>query len=207
MGNADFSIDVQHASTLCYAMQQSAVRWLHTLSIGNPTAAPLRDARLELALGGGFAMPWSMQLQEVPAHGALPLKVPDLPLAADALANAIERQRIDLTATLFASDGALLATATSPIDVLAYNEWPGLGGLPALLAAFVLPNHPALASLLRDVAARLQAATGRAALDGYQSHDPVRVRAMCDAVHSAWNRYAAVRDRSRSRSRPTRRHR
>ncbi len=185
MGDADLSIDMRHAGALCYAMQQCAVRWLHALTIRNASAEPLRDARLEVTLGGGFAPPWSLRLQEVPAHGELPLAVPDLLLAADAFANAIERQRVDFTATLLANDGAVLATTTAPIDVLAYNEWPGLGELPALLAAFVLPNHPALAPLLQDVAARLLAATGRASLDGYQSRDAARVRAMVAAVHEA----------------------
>src|SRR5690606_25317866 len=71
------------------------------------------------------------------------------------------------------------------LDVLAYNEWPGLQPLPALLAAFVLPNHPALAPLLRDVAARLQDATGSSALDGYQSRDPRPTAAVLAAVHDA----------------------
>ena len=32
--------------------------------------------------------------------------------------------------------------------MLAYNEWNGTTSLPEILAAFVLPNHPALAPIL-----------------------------------------------------------
>ncbi len=77
MGDADLSIDMRHAGALCYAMQQCAVRWLHALTVRNASAEPLRDARLEVTLGGGFAPPWSLLLQEVPAHGELPVGLPD----------------------------------------------------------------------------------------------------------------------------------
>jgi hypothetical protein len=69
-----------------------------------------------------------------------------------------------------------LASATAEVEVLAYNEWPGHSVLPALLAAFVSPNHPALAAVLRDVGARLQRQTGSSALDGYRTRSGARAR-------------------------------
>jgi very-short-patch-repair endonuclease len=177
-------VAVRHAPSLCYAMQQCAVRWLHAIAVRNDGDVPLRDVTLTLAVSGGLTEPWTTVLAEVPARGKLEIPPPDLALAAEAFANVVERTRVDVVATV-ARGGEVLATTRSTLDVLAWNEWPGLAVLPGLLAAFVQSNHPALVPLLHDVAARLQVATGRAALDGYQSGDPARARAMFAAVHDA----------------------
>ncbi len=175
------AVVVEHAPSLCYAMQQSAVPWLVRLALRNDGAGPLRDLRVTLAIDG-FVAPFVLHAAEVPAGSTLELPVPDVPLRAEAFANAIERTRTELVIAVEAG-GERLAEQRSPIDVLAYNEWPGLAVLPALLAAFVVPNHPALVPLLQDIAARLRARTGSPALDGYQSGDAARVRAMAEAVH------------------------
>ncbi|MFT4843061.1 MAG: very-short-patch-repair endonuclease, partial [Candidatus Azotimanducaceae bacterium] len=103
---------------------------------------------------------------------------------AEAFANQIERSRADLVVTVTCGEELLLREVRA-IDVLAYNEWPGLQDMPALLAAFVMPNHPALTPVLHAVAERLEQVTGDAALNGYQSGDASRVRAMLGAVHDA----------------------
>ncbi len=177
-------VEVLHAASLCYAMQQCAVRWLHGITVRNDGDAPLRDVQVTLTLSGDLAAPWTTVVAEVPARGSVDVPPPDLVLSAAAFANVIERTRVDCTATVVRA-GERLATATTAIDVLAWNEWPGLAVLPGLLAAFVQPNHPALPPLLHDVSARLQAATGSAALDGYQSQSLPRARAMLAAVHEA----------------------
>lgn len=184
MNQAGLLVDVRHAERLCYAMQQSAVRWLHAVSLRNPGAGTLTDLQVTLSLSSGLAPAWTARVAAVPAGGTFELAPPDLPLSAEAFANLVEGTRCDLTVVVERA-GERVAAHTSPIDVLAYNEWPGLAVLPGLLAAFVQPNHPALPPLLQRVAAGLQARTGSSALDGYQSGDPARVRAMVEAVHDA----------------------
>jgi very-short-patch-repair endonuclease len=177
-------VDVQHAPSLCYAMQQAAVRWLRRIRIENPTDTAWSGLQLGLSLEPVLAQPWSLRLDALPARASIEVPVPDLPLAAAAFANLVERQRADLVVTVDGA-GQRLAEHRSTIDLLAYNEWPGPDPNPALLAAFVAPNHPALPPVLQDIAARLQQATGRSALDGYQSRDPGRALAIAAAVHDA----------------------
>jgi very-short-patch-repair endonuclease len=175
------SIELQHTGRLCLAMYQNAVPWFTGLRLVHAGAQPLRDLRLTLELRPDFAPPQALHVAEVAAHGALDLPAPDLALAAPALANTIERTRAELVVRV-ERNGDLLAAHAEPIDVLAYNEWPGLGVMPALLAAFVSPNHPALAPLARAVAAALQVHTGDSALDGPQRGDAERMRATVAAV-------------------------
>ncbi|MEO6594668.1 MAG: DUF4011 domain-containing protein, partial [Planctomycetota bacterium] len=182
MSNNGLSIELQHAERICYAMQQSAVPWLTSVRLVNATSAALADLRVAIELQPALAEAQLLHVAEVPANGFLDLPKPDLRLVASALANTIERQRADLVVRV-EQGGAVLATATRAIDVLAYNEWPGTAVLPALLAAFVSPNHPTLAPLLQQVATRLEQSTGRRALDGYQSQNRERALAMFAAVH------------------------
>ncbi|MCC6784483.1 MAG: DUF4011 domain-containing protein, partial [Planctomycetes bacterium] len=78
-----------------------------------------------------------------------------------------------------------LARRELPIEVFAIDEWPGLRSLPALLATFVMPNHPAVGGLLARTASRLRQQSGDGALDGYQRRDPARVVALAAAAFAA----------------------
>ena len=183
MTTEGLAIEVQHADRLCYAMQQSAVPWLHGLTLRNDGP----DARAELVVKvclQGFSDRVECRVDELPVGASLELDAPDLPLRADAFAGLLERTRAALHVEVLDGE-AVVAEVARPVDVLAYNEWPGLEALPNLLAAFVTPNHPALAPLLRAAGDHLQQATGDGALDGYQREDPARARAMVDAVHAA----------------------
>ncbi|MBM4060232.1 MAG: DUF3320 domain-containing protein [Planctomycetes bacterium] len=177
-------IAVRHAPQLCYAMQQSAVPWLFGITLTNTTAAPLADLHLRVELLPGPLAAHDELLAAIPAGGTFELGRLDPRLDVQALANLFERQRAELRVTVTRGEQGL-ATASSDLDVLAWNEWPGLGVAPSLLAAFVLPNHPVLAGLLRAVGERLQQTTGNSALDGYQAQDPQRALAIFAAVHES----------------------
>ncbi|MFT6078323.1 MAG: very-short-patch-repair endonuclease [Planctomycetota bacterium] len=164
-------------------MQQCAVPWLHGITLRNDGEQPLRDLCLRIEVCG-FVAAREVLLDELQIGERRQLEVPDLSLPAEAFANQIERSRADLVVTVTCGEELLLREVRA-IDVLAYNEWPGLQDMPALLAAFVMPNHPALTPVLHAVAERLEQVTGDAALNGYQSGDASRVRAMLGAVHDA----------------------
>ena len=164
-------------------MQQCAVPWLHALALRNDSIHELANLiiRMEIA---GFVEPSELRLDVLQIGERRELDVPDLALSAEAFANQIESSRADLVITVTTGD-ELLLRQVQVIEILAYNEWPGLQDLPGLLASFVMPNHPALTPALHAAAERLEQLTGNAALDGYQSSDPLRVRAMFAAVHDA----------------------
>ena len=174
-------IELQVEPRLCYAMQQSAVPWLRPIRLRNTGTEPLRDVALTLELEPPIAAPLVHQLAELPAGGDFEWKV-DPRLVPGMLANVLERVRGEVRVTVFAGDEQV-ASSTQPIEVLAYNEWPGLRPLPTLLAAFCSPNHPGLAPVLHAISDRLSYAVGSGALDGYQSRDPSRAVAMLSAVH------------------------
>src|SRR5690606_6085606 len=71
------------------------------------------------------------------------------------------------------------------IRILARDEWGGMSSMAELLAAFVMPNDPGLARVLKRASNLLARHGHSSALDGYQSGDPRRASMLAAAVWSA----------------------
>ena len=71
------------------------------------------------------------------------------------------------------------------VDLLARDQWGGLADMAQVLAAFVSPNEPAVAKLLKDAARLLEAAGHDGSMDGYQSGDPRRAYMLAASIWSA----------------------
>ena len=71
------------------------------------------------------------------------------------------------------------------IDLLARDEWGGVRDMAQILAAFISPNDPAVASVVKDAARLLEAAGHDGSMNGYQSEDPRRAYLLAAAIWSA----------------------
>jgi hypothetical protein len=78
-----------------------------------------------------------------------------------------------------------LGEVAQDIVALARNEWGGASSMPELLAAFVMPNNPASAIILRDAAELLRKAGKDGKLDGYQIKSRSRVWEVAAAIWAA----------------------
>ena len=71
------------------------------------------------------------------------------------------------------------------IELLARDEWGGVGDMARILAAFVSPNDPAVAGVVKEAARLLEAAGHEGSMNGYQSGDPRRTYLLAGAIWSA----------------------
>lgn len=182
--NEVLRLRVEFDARVNYAMQQNDVPLIRRLSIENIGALPLRDLRIEIGAEPAFLRPWQHRLDLLAAGETRTLEEPELLMSPEFLAASTERTRGLLQIEVFAGDQRL-AGSSETLELLAWDEWGGLQSLPELLAAFVLPNHPALTPVLVDAARLLGTHSGSPALDGYQSRDPNRVAAMAAAIYGA----------------------
>ena len=188
---APLRIELAFDPRVNFALQQNAVPVVQELVLahtGEPVDEPIRGATLRLRLEPDLAEPWSVGLADLAPGDSITLSTPNLRLRPEPLVNLLERARGHLVAevTLPADpEPAVLLRHVEDIELLAYNEWTGLRAVPELLAAFVLPNHPAIAPLLKAAAGHLADWTADPALDGYQSGDRDRVRQVAAAVYTA----------------------
>ncbi|HJP72945.1 MAG TPA: hypothetical protein VJ914_01680 [Pseudonocardiaceae bacterium] len=182
----ELSISFAARPVVSYAMAHNDVSVLGRLvidGIDGTTGDGL--LRLEVAdatgpLGEAYERP-------VDLSGAGPVVLTDLRLLLDPAAMLqVEEQRPGLIRARLDLDGQTVAERSVRVRVLAAQQWlaePLTLGLE-LLAAYVLPNHPAIIALMSEVADRLAITTGNPATQGYQA-GPERVDAIVRAVFEA----------------------
>lgn len=172
------------ASTFTYASYQNAVPVLRGIGIENRTDQQFEKLRLELSSAPPFLRPKTWMIDRVIPGDHLPLADRRVELDAGYLAGLNEAERGEITLRLFAGS-ELIDEHRHAVRLLARDEWGGVSDMAQLLPAFVMPNDPAIASLLRKAAERLAAHGHPAALDGYQSRDPKRAFMLTAAIYAA----------------------
>jgi very-short-patch-repair endonuclease len=178
------TIDAQVNGFLNYASWQNSVPLLQSLTVRNPTKHVLHDLRLTVESSPQFLRPKSWVIDRLTAHSELPIRDRDLSLDADYLNGLNEAERGVLKFTL-QHGSETIATCDHDLRVLARDEWPGMNSGGELLAAFVMPNDPAIANILKVAGDVLTGHGHRSALDGYQSGDPGRAYLLVAALWSA----------------------
>ncbi len=108
----------------------------------------------------------------------------DIEIDAEYLDRLDEAVRGVLSFRLTKGDESLSET-NARLRILARDEWGGMGSMGELLPAFVTPNDPALAPLLKSAAEALGRHGHSTALNGYQSGDPNRSYMLAAALWSA----------------------
>ena len=172
-----------------YACWQNSIPFLRSLKIRNNTERSLSDLRLELESNPPVARPKVWAIDRLRPGDELSVADKAVDLDPDYLVNLDEAERSRITVRLKAGD-EVVAELETETRLLARDEWGGFGSMASLLAAFVMPNDPAIARILKDAAKVLGEHGHPAALDGYQTEDPRRAYML---VASIWSAVAARR--------------
>ena len=142
------SIHAEFAGSINYACHQNSVPVLKSLKVRNNSESTIRDLKLTFQVAPAFARSRVWHVDRMEPEQELEIfdrKIDLEPQYLNGL-NEAERGRIDLC--LLAADQEL-ARVSSEIRVLARDEWGGFSFGPELLAAFVMPNDPAVARLMK----------------------------------------------------------
>lgn len=172
------------AASFTYASFQNAIPVIRSIALNNPTQQGLEKCTLDLTSNPPFLRAKSWTIDRIVAGDRLPLSDRKIDLDASYLAGLNEAERGEITLRL-TSGGAVLAEQHVAVRLLARDEWGGAIDMAQLLPAFVMPNDPAIAGLLRSAAERLAAHGHSSSLDGYQSGNPQRAFMLAAAIYSA----------------------
>jgi len=178
------SIHAEFAGSINYACHQNSVPILKSLTVRNNGATTLRNVKLSLQVTPAFARSrvWHIERIEPGEDIQISDRLVELEPGYLHVLNEAELGRIDLT---LLGANQKLARLSSEIRVLARDEWGGFSSGPELLAAFVMPNDPAVPQLMKRTAETLGLHGHPTALDGYQSRDRRRAYMLAAAVWSA----------------------
>ncbi|MBT7454586.1 MAG: hypothetical protein HN796_11915, partial [Gemmatimonadetes bacterium] len=142
-------VRVELDSRINFASQQNDVPVVKSLKVENETDESLQDVEVRITGEPNFCEPWSTRIATVPAGGIYSVPAVDLQLSGRYLGGLSERIRGALSIQAVVA-GEECFRSVEPVELLARDEWAGQASLPELLAAFVLPNNPNVAVVLRE---------------------------------------------------------
>lgn len=169
---------------ITYAIQQNGVQIIHDIILKNHTEEDMDDLIIRIESDNGLTDPYECGIERIKPGEELHLKNIKVSVNGDFLASLTERITCRLVIKICLGEDILIMEKKE-ITALAFDQWPGLKYTPELLAAFSMPNHPVVASLLQLAAGFLDKWSQDPSLAGYQFEDPTRVKMMAAAAYAA----------------------
>lgn len=169
---------------LTYAIVHNGAHIVRDICVKNVSDTDWDNLLLQISSSNGLTEEFKLGIEKIMPGEELHFKNINVLINAEYLASLTERSSCRLTVGIY-SEGNLMISEATTITVLAFDQWPGLQYTPELLAAFVMPNHPVVTSMLQLAAKYLEKWTKDPSLAGYQFDDPNRVKNMAAAAYAA----------------------
>lgn len=179
-------LQINTAKKLNLAAFQNAVPVLHELVIVNETSSPISELTVQLVSEPPFVKPRVWNVESVDAGESYDLQALDVQLDGALLSRLTEAESASLHFELRSRSQSdeILARYESAVELLARNQWGGIGHLPELVASFVQPNDQAIDRLLKSAALALQTGGKSGSIDGY-THGPKRAWELTSGIWAA----------------------
>lgn len=182
MDDVDIKADI--APSFTYASFQNAIPVVRSVVIVNRSAQSFERCSLELFSNPPFIRAKTWTIDRLLAGDSISLSDRKIDLDAAYLAGLNEAERGEITLRLSCGNDVLVEQHIT-VRLLARDEWGGVADMAQLLPAFVMPNDPTVAYVLRAAAERLVAHGHPGGLDGYQTGNPQRAFTLAAALYSA----------------------
>lgn len=180
----DISIDGVVSAKLGLASHQNSVPLLRQLIIANGSEEGLDDLILEFEPSLPFASAKIWRIDRLVPGDSMAISDRDIELKEGYLADLTESMQTTVHLRLRSSTG-VIAEKRFPVELLARNQWGGAGSMPELLAAFCMPNDPAVDKVLKSTSDVLRRAGRPDGIDGYKAGSRQRAWELASAVWSA----------------------
>lgn len=180
-----FTIETIITGKIGFASHQNAAPVIRQLVICSASETMLENCQLKLTADPAFLSEKVWRLDRILPESELVVSDRDVHLNGTLLSGLSEALSATITLTLTDSNGQALATSRQPVELLAYNEWGGVGSMADLIPAFVMPNDPAVDQVLKAASDALRRAGKPDAINGYESKERTRVWQLVAAIWSA----------------------
>ena len=181
-GTAKGNIELEYLPSVNYAMARAGLKTCVSCVVENCDEIDWQDITLQVS---GEMIDFSeIHLETITAGSRVQIEQLRIEAKKDVLLSSTEATDTMFTLKL-SIGGEEQMRQELPIRMLAYEEWAGIGIMPALLAAFVTPNHPLLSRVITEAAKYLERWTGSSSMDAYQTQDRNRVRMQVASIYEA----------------------
>lgn len=179
----NIKIEALIARKIGFASHQNAVPLVRELSLWNQEQTNFESLLLTLSTDPDFVESRTWHIDRLNAGDRLSISERDIKLNAGYLSGLTESLSADVVMRLSQGDN-LLIEQRFPTELLARTEWGGLSAMPELLAAFCMPNDPAVDRVLKAASQVLQRAGKKDGIDGYESKSRTRTWELASAIWS-----------------------
>ena len=167
-----------------FAFQQNYIPMVRNLIFTNPGAETLRDLRLQISFEPAFAQAFSCPIGDLLPDTPVEITPVRIIPVTDFFLGLTEKTIGSMCIEVWAGSEQIFRRVDT-IDLLAYDEWPGISILPEMISAYVTPNHPKIAEILSSAGRFLTKWHGQPSFTGYQSGNPNTVKSQMAAIYAA----------------------
>jgi len=176
-------IDVEADATVGYASIQNAVPVVRSLQLTNHGSEALENVQVLITCNPAFAQGIKVRFDRLGPNETRRISPVDLTPDHTYLAELQESVNATIKVTALTGTNEL-ARGAQPVQVLAYDQWAGTRALPELLAAFSMPNNPAVDDLIAKASKLLRSQHSELSMNGYQSKNREVVWKQISALYS-----------------------
>ena len=162
------AIEIESDATLGYASIQNSVPVIRSLRLTNHDEDALEGLEVLITCNPGFAQGTKLRFDRLAPGETRRISPIELQPDHSYLADLQEAVFASVSVSVLA--GSIeIATKSQNIQVLAYDQWAGTRALPELLAAFCMPNSPAVDIIVGKASKLLRSQHNELSMNGYQS--------------------------------------
>lgn len=177
-------IEIVAHTTIGYASFQNNVPLLREIRLINSSPNDLANAEVVIEADPPFAECTKLLFDRLAPGETRRISPVDIRVHHSYLSGLTELERARLKMSVRTA-GETKTTVDHPVEILAYDQWAGSRALPELLAAFCMPNNPAVDVLLKKSSTLLRKFEDGTALSGYQTKNREHVWNQISAIYNA----------------------
>lgn len=189
--NEKLSIIGDFTRKINFSMHQNSVPIIRRLFIKNESTISYKDIKVCISTEPKFTEEWSTYHSILNPEVTLELSTINLIVSPTFLYGITETLRGYIKITIHSNE-ELLKSESIEIDLLAYDEWPGVYQMPELISSFITPNHPSIGKIIINASHILKEWNYDPAFTGYQTQNPNMVRIQMAALFGALQEVAIV---------------
>lgn len=171
-------------ASINFAMQQNYVPVIRYLVVNNLSEEAVENIDLKVTFEPEFASEYVNHIDKIPGNESVEISPVKLTTNTEFLLSLTEKMLGTVTVSVLKGENVIFSSKHG-IELLACDEWSGLLIMPEVIAAFVTPNHPAVATVIKEASEFLKSWKGVPSFTGYQTNNPNNVKLQMAAIYAA----------------------
>lgn len=178
-------IDGQILDSINFSLQQNYVPVIRRLNVKNESEELLEHLTLKVSFEPDFSKNYECIIERLEPCAGIEISPVRILLSTEYLFSLTERVVGVISIAVTDASNRVLGHLEQNIELLAFDQWSGLGRMPEMISAFVTPNHPCISTIIHRASEILKQWNNSSSFTGYQTQNPNQVKLQMAAVYAA----------------------